>query len=458
MKTSINIGVDSFPYNPELFSVSDYSGEQIFLKTALPLFYEKGKEIICLAARDYFMNKSGKIITINIRNDIYWSNGEKVTAEDYCHSIRTICRDKNNRYNKLLTAIKGYEKFSNFESNYLGIKSIKKYTLTIELKYKDVFFLNYLCVINISPMHKKHKDITAGPYKISEINNQKYKLTTNRFYKLCENKNIISTINYMLIEDDKYAERFRKNDIDVSCDTGLDLNFYRNNCHDINFKKNEEKLITLLTPGTEFFILDENVKHILTTCINKKAIDEKFNNMLNPIDSYLYIYDIPYIENKSTSAQKLDLPFHLSIAYEDFYPNKEILLYLKRQLSEFNIILEIKEDNYGQWVSRTHLRFEIRKSLRCSPILLIKTDISRGITSEKHLNKIKKYYSQLIFCSDRLIQEKIFSLIDLHLRQQCAYIPLFIFPTGYFCTKDLSEETLMTIGEYITRKVNSNDI
>ncbi|PIT69473.1 hypothetical protein [Bartonella tribocorum] len=99
----INIAIDVLPYKHNIWSICDYSGEQVYHKCALPLFCVKNGTPICIGARDVEQNE--KELTISIKENLFWNNGEQVYAEDYVRAIDFIQHDEGNRYQKILSSL-----------------------------------------------------------------------------------------------------------------------------------------------------------------------------------------------------------------------------------------------------------------------------------------------------------------------------------------------------------------
>lgn len=448
----ISIAVDALPYNKTLTSVCDYSGEQIFTKIALPLFSEKNSKLSHNACIHYESSNNGKKWHFRLRNDLYWQTGELVIADDYCRAIKSICRDKSNRFRTLFLDIVGAKAYSEAESENIGIYSSGIFELTIELKYKNNFILWFFTLINTSPLHRENPLLAAGPYFVHFVDETHYHLKINPYYKLDSISKAHPSIIYKKIVNDSYADSFHRKEIDVTCDTGLDLNHYINQKEHPYFQQNDIHLIMLLSPGKCFLELPDNVKTILIHTINKKLISEKFCGTLKSINSYLDIYKLEAesIENKSIASLKNS--FQLTISYEDFYPNRIIIDLITKQLIPFNIEIKAIEDKYGEWISDTHLRFEIRKSLRSTPFLLLKADISRGYLPESVFKEAMLLYSALLQSDFPEDKHYLFKRLDLIIRMNCIALPLFIFPTGFFCRENIVSSTLTSVGSFIHRK------
>lgn len=176
--STINIALDVFSYAEDIWSVSDYSGEQIYNKLSLPLFRYERDKIALFAATSYKQGQSE--ITIKIKSNLYWSNGEKVIAADYARAINHIISSDSNRYQNLMLSVIRHP---------CGIEISDAHTLCINTAWYDPCIINYLSIINFSPMHKVDCNIHAGPYEIREKTECICKLKTNLFFQCDDERN-----------------------------------------------------------------------------------------------------------------------------------------------------------------------------------------------------------------------------------------------------------------------------
>lgn len=434
----INIAVDVFSYSKDIWSVSDYSGEQIYSKLALPLFRYENESPQLFAAASFKQTLSN--ITLNLREDLFWSNGDPVTADDYSRAIQYIIGAQENRYHKLLLSVIRHPR---------GIEVPDKYILSINTAWYDPFIIHYLSLINFSPMHSSDLNLYAGPYVIKETSEKSCQLVPNPFFQCEESEDWIEKINYKLLPSDPEACSFKNGDIHVSCDTSLDLHHYRQILKDTDFHQGNDTLVMLLSPGDKFSELPFDVLQLTGCAVDREKIASLYDNMLIPLESWLALYKENFYKCDFSSASLRTSPVELDVAFEDFYPNKEILQHFSEQLSHYNIILNFHEDNYGCWITPCHFRFEIRKMPKSNPIQLVRSDISRMSKNTKYYNEIKSEYSKLYNVANKSCLFDTFRKIDFYLRQQLLYLPLFVFPTGYFCHPKINTTSLMMPGSRI---------
>jgi len=435
---AINIALDVFSYSNDIWSVSDYSGEQVYSKLALPLFRYEGEELLPLAAISFTQTPDN--IVIHLRDDLLWSNGDAVIADDYVRAINYIIGSQNNRYQKLLLSVIRHPR---------GVEATSQYTLSISTAWYDPFIRHYFTLLNFSPMHANNRDLHAGPYEIVENTDSVCKLTANPFYPSDGNKNNIEEINYLLLPSDPDAQAFHLGQVHVSCDTSLDLRRYQRCLYERDFHQGNDTLVMLLSPGNKFNELPDNVLQIIGRTVNRLDISAYYGHVLKPLKSWLSLYQHNYDECDFTKASTLSLPVTIDLAFEDFYPNKQILQLLTSQFTSNEITINLHQEPYGNWNADCHFRFEIRKVPKSNPIKFFRSDISRMSEDAACFDEIKAIYSQLFDIKKSDKQLDIFKKIDLHLRRQLLYLPLFIFPTGYFCHSAIDCKTLMLPGSKV---------
>lgn len=67
-------------------------------------------------AQDWSFDEGGAVLTLSLRNDIYWQDGTNLTADDVIYSFDTLARtaDANAVYKKCMNYIRTYRKLSNY--------------------------------------------------------------------------------------------------------------------------------------------------------------------------------------------------------------------------------------------------------------------------------------------------------------------------------------------------------
>lgn len=173
-------------------------------------------KLVPAGAEEWEVSEDGLVWTFKLREN-YWSDGEKVTAQDYEYGIkRSADPNTASPFSFLLTPIKNAEKViaGELPVDELGVKALDENTLEITLEYPTPYFeqLTYQRV-----MFAQRKDIVEqygdtfgtepdtlvynGPFVVSQwIHNSEVILTKNPSYWDADSVNL-ETVSYKIIED-----------------------------------------------------------------------------------------------------------------------------------------------------------------------------------------------------------------------------------------------------------------
>ncbi|MFX0549895.1 peptide ABC transporter substrate-binding protein [Hathewaya histolytica] len=157
--------------------------------------------------------------TFKIRKNATWSNGKKITAEDFEDLFKWIIKEgKNNTYVKELKCIYGVSEYIKGEKSFedVAIKAKDKETLEIRLNYTCSYFLNILS----NPLFtlRENNSFTnnyigsydrvnfTGPFKIKNIKQDRKTITLEKNKYYWENEKVISKrIDFIAIENEEEA-------------------------------------------------------------------------------------------------------------------------------------------------------------------------------------------------------------------------------------------------------------
>ena len=108
-------------------------------------------------ATDYTLSEDGLVWTFTLRDDAYFTDGEKLTAEDVAFTLETA------------KAAQGSVDLTYMEQ----AEAVDEHTVVITLKQPTSIFLNTLASVGIVPEHAYSDDygrnpIGSGPYKLVE--------------------------------------------------------------------------------------------------------------------------------------------------------------------------------------------------------------------------------------------------------------------------------------------------
>ncbi|HLO14345.1 MAG TPA: ABC transporter substrate-binding protein, partial [Anaerolineales bacterium] len=111
--------------------------------------------LIPAAATGYTVSTDGLVYTVTLRNDMFWSDGQPVTAQQYADGLlRILHPDTATDYASLLFDIQGAEEFNNgsiTDPNLVGITALNSTTLQITLKHPAVYFPQILAIPGLIP-------------------------------------------------------------------------------------------------------------------------------------------------------------------------------------------------------------------------------------------------------------------------------------------------------------------
>ncbi|MFH1018038.1 MAG: ABC transporter substrate-binding protein, partial [Pseudomonadota bacterium] len=97
------------------------------------------------AALRFTQSPDGRTITFTLRDDLYFSNGEKITAEDFAYSIRRLLEPRTDSWvAPFLKSIRGAEDFHEgaiMTPEQLGIRARDSKTLVVDLTQRDPWLL-----------------------------------------------------------------------------------------------------------------------------------------------------------------------------------------------------------------------------------------------------------------------------------------------------------------------------
>ncbi len=242
--------------------------------------------IIPGAAESWKISPDGRVYTFKLRDQM-WSDGVKVTAEDFNYAYRRILAPETPaKYASLLYTIKNAEAFKRGETKDLGVKAVDEKTLEITLEGPTPYFLAQLVHYTAYPVPKHAvekfgKDwtkpgniVSNGAYMVTEwVPNDHIKAVKNpKFYDAAKVK--IDAVVWYPGEDRAQAQkRLRANEVDICTDFASDQ---------IELLKRELPKETKIAPyqGLYFFTLNttrkpfdnKNVRLALSMAVDRDVI------------------------------------------------------------------------------------------------------------------------------------------------------------------------------------------
>ncbi len=224
-----NLGSDYDTLDPHLFTEMIAVQVDSTIYEGLLRLDEKGNYIGGVAES---FTENGNKMVFKLRNNAKWSNGEKITANDFVFAFKRVLNPKTAaQFSEMLFPIKNAEKYYEGKATVeeLGVKALDEKTLEIELEQPTAYF-KYILTLPISvPLNEKFYTskgdkyavkledfLFNGPYKITSLEKESILLEKNENY--WNHKNIkIPKIKYIISTDFKVVDELISNgEIDMS--------------------------------------------------------------------------------------------------------------------------------------------------------------------------------------------------------------------------------------------------
>ena len=255
---------------------------------------DKGKTVPALA-KSWDVSADGKTYTFHLK-DAKWSNGDKVTANDFVYSWKRIIKNAGN-YAYMLgddgASVKNASqlidlgpKATDEQMNTLGVKATDDKTLVVELNNKVPYFTDLMAFPCYFPQNEKFVEkcgknygtkpeytLSNGAYTMTKwIKGNKATFTKNDKYydaKAVKTKNL----EMFLVQDPKTAaQNFDNGKVDYATINSTLVDKYKGKDTFTTF--NEGFLFYLSLNFNNKTIADKNVREALSYAINRKDLCE----------------------------------------------------------------------------------------------------------------------------------------------------------------------------------------
>ena len=136
---SVHIGGNLKTIDPSLCTDSD--GMTFILQCFEGLMtVNEQAEIVCGQAKQYHISENGLVYTFTLRDDLKWSDGKKLTAQDFVYSWRRLVDPKTaSEYNYIIEMVKNANAIMAGEKDpsELGIVALSDTTRQIYLENRN---------------------------------------------------------------------------------------------------------------------------------------------------------------------------------------------------------------------------------------------------------------------------------------------------------------------------------
>ncbi|BBH52804.1 peptide ABC transporter substrate-binding protein [Fluviispira sanaruensis] len=110
------------------------------------------------AAEKWVISDDGKTYTFTLRNNLKWSDGSKLVAQDYVYAMKRLIDPKNaSEFSNILESVVNGKGIISGQKNpkTLGVRALNDTTLEIKLAQPTSYFLQYMIMHQVFPMQKK---------------------------------------------------------------------------------------------------------------------------------------------------------------------------------------------------------------------------------------------------------------------------------------------------------------
>lgn len=251
----------------------------------LEMVGEDGKSVVPGCAESYDVSHDGLVYTFHLYDDLKWSDGSPLTAEDFRWSwIRELKPETASGCSSNLYVIKNAEEFANGSCNEedVGVKAVDDTTLEVTLNAPTSYFADMLCEAAYMPVQRAAVEGSAdwsqnadtficnGAYQMAAIDHDAdYVLKKNPYYKFADDVSV-ENIRVVFISDSTTAlTAFKNGEIDATNNLSAQA---------VSEYTGTDSLKSFNTIGTTYFtincdrITDARVRQALGMALDKDTI------------------------------------------------------------------------------------------------------------------------------------------------------------------------------------------
>lgn len=226
-----NIGVESKTFDPGLNNAND--GGHIIQNLFEGLMQETEKGLKPAQAKSYKVSDDGLVYTFTLRDDIKWSDGKPVTAQDFVYSWQRVCDPATaSEYSFLMTPyIVGAEDFLNGKgtADAMGVKAKDDKTLEVTLNFPCSYFLSLVTFYTYMPVRKDSVEkgegweknpatcISNGPFTLEEyVIGSHLKMKKSETYYDAKNVRLAGIKGLMIVEETTAHNAYLSGEINLN--------------------------------------------------------------------------------------------------------------------------------------------------------------------------------------------------------------------------------------------------
>lgn len=327
----ITFSIDAMPLTKKIIDSNDYTSKIIYSAVCDTLFkYDIHKKaIVKNACNKYIYTNFNKYLVITLRDDLFYSNGIKITSKDYFEHF------------KLLLILKNHIGII-FQRFFDKVEIIDEYTIKLRNKIRNNRSYEILSIYTTGCLCE---NVFSGPYYISKINDDSIYLKRNNYYRKKINNIEADELRFILTDGVNDYKLFNKNIIQISNNTMAYTNMIKNE----KYIREDNNIYLNISFSPKLMCDDENnIKNILAKIIDKSTISKILDNAYEPCNTFIadgnQKFKISKVKNK---CKKYKFKKIYTLGFNDFYPNYIIAMELKKQLNNIGIKIKLKKNKFN---------------------------------------------------------------------------------------------------------------
>ncbi len=286
----------------------------------------------------YKLSRDKKTWTFTLRENVTFSNGEKITSQTVKNSWIKLLQTKDAPYSSLFDIVQGAVDFKKglISEEELGIKIKDEKTISVKLLNPAEHFPNILCTQAFSIVSET-ENVYSGPFVLKEYTDSYILFEKNEKY--WDAKNVALPSIKIIISENEEENTYLYNTGKI--DWAMDM-------LDIKKVLNPQSIYLTTQFGTEYFFFkplekpwdNPILRNALLTAIPWNEFQEKSlvkaTNFIVPISDYPQIFGVP----------EYDLDVALELKKEAGFENQNLSLICAIQDSEYSFELAKKLQTY----------------------------------------------------------------------------------------------------------------
>jgi oligopeptide transport system substrate-binding protein len=303
-ENAITVNIATEP--PQMFSVTttdvtSFSVIRHVIENLIEL--DENNQVIPGVAKDWKVSDDGLVYTFNLRDNMKWSNGEPVTANDFVFAWTSLLTPSfASDYAYFGYIFKNGQAFNegSVGADQLGFKALNEYTLEVTLENPVPYFLSTLAFGVLAPVNEKaynefgtaygtdaDKMVYNGPFVMSSWEHEsKIVLTKNADFYDADKIKLDKITMVMINDSNAILNAFKAGEVDVAGLTGEQVTLMKSENYPV-FSYDDGSVFYLEYNTADTQLANINLRKAITYAIDKQAfVDSIVKNTSKPAVSF----------------------------------------------------------------------------------------------------------------------------------------------------------------------------